>query len=241
MHLRFRVAGGLSLADDRAEKTFGATKLTIAGSRSSGRAVVGRPTAKDCFAKDVIKGRCDAARFEASDYRVEIAGPAPSAVHVIGVVDQRSAGVTQTPLAGDGYAGVQIAGPRDATIVWPTKAGALDYRAKSGTHVILDAPALGGMATVTATKAGDACTVKVTPGGAMRTPLVVAIDAACEVTVDPQASAATAVGTSPSRARGAAPEPRSSRAGCCGAQATPGSPIAMVLVVGAILLRRRRR
>ncbi len=57
MNIRFRVAGGMPLANDRADKTFGSTRLTIEGTRSSGRAVVGRPSQKDCFAKDTIKGQ----------------------------------------------------------------------------------------------------------------------------------------------------------------------------------------
>jgi uncharacterized protein (TIGR03382 family) len=243
MNLRFRVAGGLPLADDRADKTFGSTRLTIAGTRSSGRAVVGRPSQKDCFAKDTIKGRCDAARFEASDYRVEIDGPAPHAVHVIGVVDQRAQPVSSSPLAGDGFAGVEIANPRAASIVWPTRGGALAYRAKPGTHVILDAPSLGGFSTITAQRDGDACRVKVTPGGATPAqPLIATLDARCAIAIDPATSTATsAIGTKASRVPRGASEPRSSRAGCCGAQATPGASIAMTLVVLALVLRRARR
>lgn len=243
MNLRFRVQGGLTLADDRAEKTFGSTRLTIAGTRSSGRAVVGRPTAKDCFAKGTIKGRCDAARFEASDYRAEVAGPAPTAVHVIGVVDQRAAPVTSRALRGDDYAGVELSTPRAATIVWPTTRtrGALAYRAAPGTHVVLDAPALGGLATITATRDGTACAVTVTPGGATPAqPLIATLDSRCAITSDPPtASAGSAIGTRAPHAPRTAPEPRSSRAGCCGAQTTPGSPITMALVVLGIVLRRR--
>ncbi len=241
MHLRFRVAGGLPLDKDRAEKVFGETRLTISGIRSSGRAVVGRPSQKDCFAKDTIKGRCDAARFEASDYRVEIDGPSPRAVHVIGVVDQRAKPAAWTSLSGDGYEGLALAAPREATIVWPTGRGALTYRATPGTLVVLDAPALGGLATITAHREGDACAVKVTPGGPTPArPLVATLSPSCAITIDPAtASAGSAIGTKPSRAPRA--EPRSSRAGCCGAQATPGSTTAMTIVVLAVALRRRSR
>jgi uncharacterized protein (TIGR03382 family) len=68
---------------------------------------------------------------------------------------------------------------------------------------------------------------------------VVTLDAACVVTPDPTAaSATTAAGTRP-----AAPtsSTRSPRSGCCGAQSTPGSPIAMTVVVLTIVLRRRYR
>jgi len=109
--------------------------------------------------------------------------------------------------------------------------------------VILDAPELGGFATISARRDGDACSVKVTPGGATRVqPLIAILDESCAITADPATTNAdSAIGTKPSRApRGGAPEPRSSRAGCCGAQTTPGSPIAMSLVVLAIVLRRRK-
>ncbi len=161
---------------------------------------------------------------------------------MIGVVDQRAQAVTSTPLSGDSYAGVEIGNPRAATIVWPTKPGALSYRAKPGTHVILDAPEIGGFATISTRRDGDACSVKVTPGGStLAQPLIATLDTTCVLTIDPAtASAHSAIGTKPSRApRGSAPEPRSSRAGCCGAQTTPGSPIAMAIVVLAIVLRRK--
>ena len=124
------------------------------------------------------------------------------------------------------------------------RAGPLAYRGAPGTHVILDAPTLGGLATITAQPDGAACKVTVTAGGSvLAMPLVATLSPACAITIDPATAAAgSAIGTRPPRTpRGGAPEPRSSRAGCCGAQTTPGSPIAMALVVLAIVLRRSRR
>jgi len=126
---------------------------------------------------------------------------------------------------------------RDAAVVWPTRPGtAFSYTAPKGTHVILDAPA---SVTLTAKPSGAGCEVEVTAGGAITTrPAVIALDAACVVTLDPAAaSAASALGTRPAPPPGSGRSPRS---GCCGAQSTPGSPIAMTLVVLAIVLRRRR-
>jgi uncharacterized protein (TIGR03382 family) len=103
--------------------------------------------------------------------------------------------------------------------------------------VILDGPA---STTITAKPAGDKCAVNVAAAGSLTSrPAVVTLDASCAVTPDPSAAtAATAAGTRPTAPTAGARSPRS---GCCGAQSTPGSPIAMTLVVLAIVLRRRVR
>lgn len=239
MHLRFRVQGGLALAPktSRAEKSLGATRLVIDNlARTGGTPAIGRTAARDCFAEGTPKGRCDAARFEATDYRIEVPGPEPRAVHAISVTAPATAASTR-PLSGEGWAGVAITGVREATIVWPTRAGsAFSYSAAKGTHVILDAPP---SAAIAAKPSGEGCTVEVATGGSFDAhPAVITLDAACTVTPDPEAaSAASAVGTRPAPPGGSARSPRS---GCCGAQSTPGSPIAMTLVVLAIVLRRRR-
>ena len=241
LNLRFRVAGGLPFDPKaaRSEKLVGATKLVIASvARTGGTPSIGRTAVKDCFKEGTPKGRCDAARFEATDFRVEVPGPEPRAVHAISVTDP-AISAESTPLSGDGWAGVQLRGVRDAAVVWPTKpSSAFDYKARPGTHVILDAPATS---SITAKKDGDSCAVSVTSGGSIAArPAVVTVDASCLVAVDPEAASATpAAGTRP--APPASTSNRSKRSGCCGAQSTPGSPIAMTLVVLAIVLRRRAR
>lgn len=204
--------------------------------RSGGTPAIGRTAQKDCFKEGTPKGRCDAARFETTDFRIEIPGPEPRAVHAIAVTAP-ALPVTSTSISGEGWAGVKVTGLREAAIVWPTKPGAaFRYTAPKGTHVILDAPASVAIAAV---PAGDGCAVEVTSGGAITArPVVIALDASCGVTADPEAaSASSAIGTRPAPPAGSSRSPRS---GCCGAQSTPGSPIAMTLVVLAIVLRRRR-
>lgn len=238
MNLRFRVAGGLPLdaKSGRAEKLVGATKLAIEKLASSGgRPAIGRTSVKDCFKEGTPKGRCDAARFDATDYRLEVPGPTPHAVHAISVADP-SLALATSALSGPGFSGVTLRGPRDATIVWPTSsASAFSYTAPPGTHVILDGPA---STAITARPAAGGCAVDVAASGALTTrPAIVTLDASCAVTPDPAASsAATATGTRPAPPSASARSPRS---GCCGAQSTTGSPIAMTLVVLAILFRRR--
>ncbi|MEO7094639.1 MAG: hypothetical protein ABI175_15385, partial [Polyangiales bacterium] len=186
MNLRFRVAGGIALdaKSGRAEKTVGSTKLVITSiAKTGGMASIGHNTLKDCFKEGTAKGRCDAARFDASDYRIELPGPEPRAVHAIAVADPGLA-VTTAPLSGDGWSGVTITGPRDAAVVWPTKPGAaFSYTAPAGTHVLLDAPP---SATIAAKKAAAGCAVDVTTGGSVTArPAVFSLDAACVLTMDP--------------------------------------------------------
>ena len=235
MHLRFRTPGKLALDKDVGTATVGGSKLVIAPvGKAPGTTALGEGHAKTCYKEGTLKGQCDAARFSVTDYRAQIPGPKPVAVHVISATDAKGQPATATPLSGSGWAGVQIGGVRDAVVVWRTSgAGALAYKAPPGTHVILDPP--GDTVEVVAKQAGGACAIDVRPGTAMAArPLVVTVDASCKVTLDAEAPAASALGTRAPRAK-----PRSPRSGCCGAEATPGSAAAMILIVAAVLLRRR--
>lgn len=242
MYLRFRVPGELAIdKTGTATATIKGARVTISGTPG---ATVGRTALKDCFKEGTKRGNCDAARFPVTDYRVEIPGPAPRAVHVIEATDA-GGGATHAAISGDGWTGVRLAGTRDAVVVWPNQpGGALAYRAPKGTagkavtHVVLDAPATGGTATLAARPDGDACAVTVTPGGPLSaTPVIATLDAACAVMPDPAEPSGTSAErkAGPLRSRSTA-----RRGGCCGAQSTPGSPIAMSAIVFAVLLRRRR-
>jgi hypothetical protein len=234
MNLRFRTPGKLALADATATAKVGATQLAITSvQRSGGTPGIGGPSHKDCYKAGTVKGQCDAARFPVSDFRVQIPGPRPAAVHLISATGGTPA--TAAPLSGQGWAGVKLGGVRDATVIWRTGGGTLSYSAAPGLHVILDAT---DTAKLDAKKSGASCAVTVTGAdtGAQK-PLSATLDASCNVTLDPEAAAASAVGTKPARAR---PGNRSPRSGCCGAEAAPGQSGAMILIVAALLLRRRR-
>jgi hypothetical protein len=215
----------------------GGSLLTISSvSRTSGTATVGHNSGKDCYAPGTIQGRCDAARFPVTDYRVEVAGPHPSAVHVIAATSPRAT-TSASPIKGSGWEGVTLHGIRDAVVVWRTSGGGgVSYEGPPGMHVVLDAT---DGSQVTATKSGNACAVSVSAGTGDAKPVVATLDADCKVTMDPEARAASAMGT---HARGTSSKSRgahSPRSGCCGAEAAPGQSLAMVLVVGGLLNRRR--
>ncbi len=149
--------------------------------------------------------------------------------------------------------------------------GGFSYRAAAGSHVVLDGPAdavvaaaadKGGCA-VTVRGAGDGTRVAGRPAtfrvdascaiqadAVLSRPLATAAAGAAEVPIDAGAAgiadAQAAAGVAPGGSDGsigtpAGTLPRSARSGCCGAQATPGSPIAMAALVLAWCLRRRRR
>ena len=248
MYLRFRVPGELALDGDVATRAIGSTRLAIASiARSAGSPALGRPQRKDCFSDDVPKGRCDAARFAVGDLRLEVAGPEPSAVHVItattaadGAAPPRSAA-----LSGDGWAGVRISGPRDAVVVWPTRKGAaIAYRAPRGaavTHVVLDPHE---RLAITAKPDGDACAVTTAAGGgAAARPAIVVVDDACRITAD--AEAPNAVAQLPPRPPPVprAPAPRARRWGWRWGVAKPAVALAFVatMVIAAVLRRRQQR
>ena len=241
MYLRFRTPGHFALDGETATSTVGTTKLVISSvGRTSGKAELGVPTLKDCFKAGTVRGTCDAARFPVIDYRVVIAGPKPRAAHVISVAGAKTT-VATSPLSGDGWAGVTLRGLRDASVVWRTSgSGTFTYRAPHGTHVILDAPDKTGMATITAKREGEGCVVEVAAGGSISArPAIVTLDAQCNVTADPEAPTTSSLaGTKPTASSSRVRSPRS---GCCGAQAAPGSSIAMTIVVVAVLWRHRRK
>ena len=186
MYLRFRVPGELAIDGTGAgTATIDGARLAIGGGKG---ATVGRTKLKDCFQPGTTRGNCDAARLPVTDYRVEIAGPEPRAVHVIEATDAKG-GARHADVSGPDWTGVRIGGTRDAIVVWPNKpGGALAYRAPRGkavTHVVLDAPAANGNATVSARPDGDGCAVTVAPGGTIPAqPIIVTLNDACAVSAD---------------------------------------------------------
>jgi hypothetical protein len=261
MYLRFRTPAKLALDGDRATGTIGATKLAIASvARSSGAPTLAGPFAKDCFVPGTVRGRCDAARFPVSEYRVELAGPRPRAVHAIAAVATNAATPALTKL---GDIGVQISGVRDAVVVWGARSyagaaltklgdigvqisgvrdavvvwGARSYAAAAGAavvHVVLDVGA--PTASITANRDGARCIVEVAPGGSTPArPATFTLDARCAVAADPEVGTP---GTTVGKPIATAAVARTPRSGCCGAQTAPDSAIAMTIVV-ALALRRR--
>ena len=243
LYLRFRVPGKLALDGDVGTATVGpgGTKLAIAElHRTSGQPELAPSSAIDCFKGDPPRGKCDAARFAVTDYRLELAGSEARAVHVISATG--GAPARATSIGGEGWSGVRIGGVRDAVVVWPRKPGApLAYRAPRGklVHVILDAAETGGKSTVTAAAEGDECAVRVAAGGELPSrPAIVMLDEACAIAGDPPAASAAPAGTKPPPVAHTADRAR--RSGCCGAQPGPETPLAAAAVAG-LLLRRRRR
>ena len=148
------------------------------------------------------------------------------------------------PLSGDGWAGVHVAGPRPAVVVWPTRRGqALAYRAPRAvamTHVLLDPH---DHLVVSAHPDGDGCAVSAAPGdaGGPR-PAIVVIDDACRVTADPAVPSAAAAlpARPPPVKRPDAARPRR-RFGCSAADGAAGAPIALAALSLLVLRARRRR
>jgi hypothetical protein len=241
LYLRFRTPGTLVASGDNASATVGSTKLTIQSvAHSSGSPKIAKTALKDCFGETVDRGNCDAARIPVTDYRLELAGPTPRAVHVIGAT-AASTTITSAPLSGTDWAGVQLGGIRDASVIWRTKGtGPITYTAPPGMHVVLDAPEKDGKATVTAKPAGKDCEVAITAGGEVRSlPVIVTLDAACKITPDLEVEAGS---TAPALTKPSSSHVRSPRGGCCGTQGGPSSPA----MAGAIALlwmwpRRRKR
>lgn len=254
MYLRFRVPGQLALRSETSTATaaIGSSRLAIRGSVAPKLAT---PTAKDCFQPDVERGKCDAARFPVMDYRVEVAGPAPHALHLLEASDAKASNASEskTPavptcaalspecggaaIAGDGWTGLHLTTPRDAVVIWPTKSNRpVVYKVPRGEavlHVVLsDKPA-----TLTAAADGDACAVTATfDGDAATRPTIATLDQTCRVTMDPDSpSASAAVESGPTTA----PSQANRRGGSCDVGGASGSAVVLASMAVAALRRRR--
>ena len=240
MYLRFRVPAELAIdGAGTGTATIKDARLAIHGGYGP---TVGRTALKDCFKPGIQRGKCDAARFQVTDYRAELPGPEPRALHVIEATGA-SGGARHAALSGDGWTGVHITGTRDAVVVWPNvPGGAVHYRAPRGkavTHIVLDAPATDRKATVTATLDGDGCAVTVAAGGSERaTPVIVTLDDGCAIAPDPERSGA--IPGAPKPPPVAPSKPRMPRNGCAAAPDARGTLLGLVVVALAVRRRRRR-
>ncbi|HEX2880634.1 MAG TPA: hypothetical protein VHO25_13975, partial [Polyangiaceae bacterium] len=199
LHLRLRTPSTLDLVDDLATSTLGESALGISKIWSSSGTPTVRemPRASECPSSD---HNCDISRLAAgSEYRVDVAGPAAFALHVIDTqsgVGSISAGVM---ISGTGYRGVLVEqAPQSVAVITndapdAARGSSLTYQVPAGqgiVHVVVDAPIdPGGMSDVTAVREGDNCKVEVAPFSGMSkgfdgSPLIVRLADDCAVVDD---------------------------------------------------------
>jgi hypothetical protein len=195
LHLRVRSPGELTLDGARATAAVGDSALSVerVWSSSGTPSVREMPRASECPSSDHT---CDVSRIASgSEYRIDVAGPAAMALHVVSA----RAGVTGTHdvLSGDGYRGVVVERASGPVAVVTNgaadgaRASSLVYSAPANAvHVVVDAPVdRSGKCDVAAVKEGADCRVSVTAhsgsaGGLDGAPLVIALDASCAVSDD---------------------------------------------------------
>ncbi|MBK9036087.1 MAG: hypothetical protein IPL61_33390 [Myxococcales bacterium] len=267
LHLRFRTPAKLEAKGAQGAGSLGATALRITTVATSGGAPAHeREPAGSCFVDKWTRGNCAAARFPIEQWRLVVPGPTMTAIHAIDLVGTRTA---MAELATTTQGDVTVIAAAAAHFAVVVGGGATTSYAgpRGARHVVLDGPT-GADAVVAAVADGGGCKVTVSASGAGTTvagrPRVFTLDDACAVTADaPRVTAppgsdvavdamppqvdtsgpvadATPAGDAPAAPGGA---PRSARSGCCGAEAAPGAPIAMAVVVALAWfgLGRRRR
>lgn len=234
LHLRVRSPAALTLSGDSATGSLGTSSLTIQKLwASAGTANVrAMPQASECPSSS---HSCDVSKLPAgSEYRVDVSGPAASAIHVVSAAAGPAApGVL---LTGPGYRGALINVPgasvavvgADTTATPPTSG--LSYRVPASAqtvHVVLDAPVnAAGESDITAARDGNDCVVQVKPHsgdgpGLDGRPLVVRANGDCALTDDGEKKPIDASADVPSGAPGSIGiEPTSS--GPNGSGAAPG-------------------
>jgi hypothetical protein len=258
LHVRVRTPSVLALSGDRATSTLGASSLAISTlwSTSGTPSVRDMPQASECPSS---AHTCDVSRIASgSEYRIDVAGPAAFAIHVVNAEPSSAPAKPAVLLSGSGYRGVLVAqGTANVAVITNDAAdgalgGALTYRVPSATgtvHVIVDAPVDGsGKSDVTSAPDGTDCKLVVTPhvgatGGFNGRPLVlrtadgcVVADDGTQAPMDPGSSGGPG-GTIPSGAgtggldSGAGGAANGSAAG--GTSAAPGAGSAASAAAGA--------
>lgn len=269
LHLRFRTTASLTADGAGASGDRGGSSVSIRTLWASGGKGEARSRKRgDCFS-GATRGGCDIPRFAIDEWTMVVPGPTMEAAHAIdaAVYKERQ---PAPAVEKQGAVSVITAKRGDATFVVAVGGGkGITYKAAAGTHAVLDGPADANVSAV-ADKGGCAVTVGGGGGTKVSgRPAVFRLDAACAVVADgtlaqplagpspdsPVDGGAAAVAEARDGGEGGGggggddgsigtPQgtlPRSARSGCCGAQATPGSPIAMALLVIAWLASTRRR
>ena len=195
LHLRVRTPATLTLVGDTASGTVGASSLQIQRLWTSGAAANVRtmPQASECPSSS---HNCDVSKLPSgSEYRVDVAGPAAAAIHVVSAAS--GAPEPSALLSGPGYRGALMSALHVAVIgadaVTASPASSLTYRvpaASDTVHVVLDAPTNAeGQSDVVASRDGSDCLVEVKAhsgagAGLSGRPLVVRASSACALTDD---------------------------------------------------------
>jgi hypothetical protein len=191
LHLRFRSAAQLALDDGVVGATIGATRLGLRRlAASGGDDEVRRLPRGDCFSDRYTRGNCDASRFVASELRLQVPGPAPSAAFAIEVAAAKDGdGKPPSALPSEGGQAWLIERGSSRWVVASADGSApLSYRLPPGTaatHVVLPAAAAGtARAKVATSRVEGEC--RFAPGGREGVevggaPLVFAVDAECAV------------------------------------------------------------
>ena len=171
LHLRVRTPAVLTLAADSASGRVGASSLTIQKLWASGGApnVRAMPQASECPSSS---HGCDVSKLPAgSEYRIDVGGPAASAIHVVSA--GAGAALPSTLLSGAGYRGALLSAKGSSVAVIGAESVAanpvdsLSYRVPAGdgtVHVVLDAPVnADGQSDVSAVRDGADCRIEVKP------------------------------------------------------------------------------
>ncbi|HTM44836.1 MAG TPA: hypothetical protein VL137_07775 [Polyangiaceae bacterium] len=198
LHLRVRTPSELSLAGSVATSTLGESSLGINAiwSSSGTPSVRTMPHATECPSSDHA---CDVSRIASgTEYRVDVAGPAAFAIHVI---DAESAGSLSTGvlLSDVGYRGVLVEGsPQSVAVITNdspdgASGNSLVYQVAASegmVHVVVDAPVdQNGKSDVAAIREGSNCRVEVTPysgatDGFDGSPLILRLTRDCTIVDD---------------------------------------------------------
>lgn len=186
--LRFHSAGTFVEQGTSASATVGGSRLLV-------RRVVGDATTQaratpegDCYSGD--RGKCEAARFAASEWSAEVPGPSPFAVHVLDADATGAADPAITASAQGPAELVQVDRESHRFIVVVTRdassVAGYDTDASASTHIVLDPPA-GDRVLVTASAGSTAGTCHIAlapataPAGFESRPLVFTLDDTCTV------------------------------------------------------------
>jgi len=184
MHLRYRSLAKLRPIDGGHAGSYRGVRQSVQPVYlTRGKADLRRVASGDCFRDEFTRGNCDAARFPVNEYRVELDGRHPEAIHLVSAAG-RSKVLANARLAEDGDPRAVMLTAGDAiylVLSAATRDEMLTVPAVESIVIVLDDQAT----EVTAADAGDGkCKIglaRVQTGGARKQPHIMGLSPACEI------------------------------------------------------------
>lgn len=181
LNLRFRVPTKLTLKDRRANGRIGHSTVTVTQVASSPPSAphVTANHRKDCWAEDVPRGQCTAARFPVDEFAMQVPGPKAAVLSVVTATGATTTAETVEVQGSNVRFGARV---QQQVALWAAQAGPVSYEVPA-----TDRPSLHVLTSVhdlVGTPAGNRCKFQGTATAASAPPTVWVVDQNCRAVAE---------------------------------------------------------